>query len=312
MEEVVDGNIIRLSLTVDEPVQQAQNVLFTLESQGTEIGECIIPENDSSCLSGAISSLNWFWLLQESHLNAATSQENIPLSPVAESRPVVLVHGFLSTDSDWDSYLGDNGFLDEVDLNGFAVGDGQTFGLMNMGNPFQPFWLPTKTIAKNAEELDKYISGIKILTGAEKVDLVAHSMGGLVSRYYIDEIMQESDVAQLIMLGTPNGGSYCSYYYLQYQPAASQLIPSYVRKIFNKQITDRQGVPFFQIAGTPVKYGSSCTLLPNDSTVSLVSVTTLPTPVVKVPFFHMNLITSKKIFEDFVLKWLMNVEPQQN
>ncbi len=314
LSDIVDGNIVRLSLNVDEPVQQAQRILFTLEPQGKELGECNIPINGSGCLSNEVSSLNWFWSLKESHLKAATSQEDILLSPIVEPRPVVLVHGFISTAFVWSSYLGNNGFLANAGLRGFAVGDGQTLGLMDMGNPFLPYSL-TKTIAKNAEELAEYISGVMTLTGAEKVDLVAHSMGGLVSRYYLDEIMQEPNVTQLIMLGTPNGGSNCSnfqIYLRKYLPAALELTPFYIQNFFNQEITDRQDVPFFQIAGTPIEFGLSCTGLPNDSLVSLASITMLTTPFVKVPLFHMDLITSEETFTDLILERLMNVEPQQN
>ena len=296
LANVVDGNIVRLSLTASEPVQQAQNVLFTLEPQNEELGECTIPANGSSCLSGEVSSLNWFWLLKESHLKATINQENILLSPIVEPRPVVLVHGFVSEASVWDFYMGNSGFLANVGLNGFAVGDGQVSGSMNMGKYLHPSFA-ANTIAKNAEELDKYINGVMALTGAEQVDLVAHSMGGLVSRYYIHAIMQESNVAQLIMLGTPNGGSSCSNYYAylwEYFPAAYQLTPYYILGFFNQQVTDRQGVPFFQIAGTRIKFGLSCTLYPNDSLVSLASVNVLPTRVDKVPLCHMELVRSEE------------------
>ena len=126
-----------------------------------------------------------------------------------KSRPVILVHGFSSSAAAWEPYLREDGFLASVGLEGFAVGDGQANGVMNTGNFLLPA-LQTKTIAENALELANYISGVKVLTGAEQVDLVVHSMGGLISRYYIDELMQEVDVTQLIMLATPNGGSNCS------------------------------------------------------------------------------------------------------
>src|SRR6266511_1241728 len=88
-------------------------------------------------------------------------------------------------------------------------GKGQAEGAMLMGDPSQPL-KQTKTIAQNAEELARYVAGVKRATGARTVDLVAHGMGGLVSRYYIDRLMGDRDVAQLIMLGSPHGGTPCA------------------------------------------------------------------------------------------------------
>ena len=39
---------------------------------------------------------------------------------------------------------------------------------------------PTNTVAANAKILAEYISGVKQVTGAQQVDLVAHSLGGLI------------------------------------------------------------------------------------------------------------------------------------
>ncbi len=41
---------------------------------------------------------------------------------------------------------------------------------------------------------------------AKKVDIVAHSMGGLVTRYYIGSYMYKNDIRKFLMLGTPNNG----------------------------------------------------------------------------------------------------------
>lgn len=62
-----------------------------------------------------------------------------------------------------------------------------------------------------AHTLDNKIKEIKKQTNSEKVDIVAHSMGGLISRYRIQNIPDgEDDVGKLIMIGTPNHGSQIS------------------------------------------------------------------------------------------------------
>jgi len=49
-------------------------------------------------------------------------------------------------------------------------------------------------------------------SGHAKVDLVAHSMGGLVSRSYIQSDQYRGDVEQLVTLGTPHLGAPEAYY----------------------------------------------------------------------------------------------------
>lgn len=62
------------------------------------------------------------------------------------------------------------------------------------------------------EYLSYWIDEAKAKSGVSKVDIIAHSMGGLVSRSYIQGANYQNDVDQLIMLGTPNHGSSDSYY----------------------------------------------------------------------------------------------------
>lgn len=56
-----------------------------------------------------------------------------------------------------------------------------------------------------ALRLNDLIEFVKKETGREKVVLVSHSMGGLVSRRYL-QIYGDNSVSELIMLGTPNNG----------------------------------------------------------------------------------------------------------
>ena len=62
-------------------------------------------------------------------------------------------------------------------------------------------------IAANSARLKTTVAQVKARTGAAKVDLVAHSMGGLVSRYYIKSLGGSTSVDSLIMMGTPNYGT---------------------------------------------------------------------------------------------------------
>jgi len=63
-------------------------------------------------------------------------------------------------------------------------------------------------IEDTAKELKKQLAAIGLQAGHGKtLHMVAHSMGGLVSRSYIEQLGGNEVVSHLIMFGTPNGGS---------------------------------------------------------------------------------------------------------
>jgi pimeloyl-ACP methyl ester carboxylesterase len=66
-------------------------------------------------------------------------------------------------------------------------------------------------IAKQAIALKRVIESVMLLTGRDKVILIGHSMGGLVSREYLqntdDWVNTNHHVAKLVTTGTPHGGS---------------------------------------------------------------------------------------------------------
>jgi len=65
--------------------------------------------------------------------------------------------------------------------------------------------------------LKEKIQQVKVITGKNKVDIIAHSMGGLVTRSYVQGSDYQNDIDQVIFLGTPHLGSLESY--LKYEGA---------------------------------------------------------------------------------------------
>lgn len=68
-------------------------------------------------------------------------------------------------------------------------------------------------LAQNSLTLKQEIDQIKVATGATEVNLVGHSMGGLVGRAYVQSGFYGEDVAHLITIGSPHEGAAKAYPY---------------------------------------------------------------------------------------------------
>ncbi|NRA44460.1 MAG: alpha/beta fold hydrolase [Oligoflexales bacterium] len=67
---------------------------------------------------------------------------------------------------------------------------------------------PIGSIAERARQLGAQIDEIRRITGKDKVNIIAHSMGGLDSRFLISELGYQDKIASVSMISTPNRGSY--------------------------------------------------------------------------------------------------------
>lgn len=316
-DHIIDGNQIQLEITLPSPSPGMEKVNFALATNNEITGTCTLAAGARTCRTELFPALGWYWengMAQAERVVVAldpfqkimAQSESIAVA----ARPVVMVHGFVSSWETWKPYLGPDGFLGSNGLQGFAIGDGQAAGQLNAGNITNPPGR-TNTIQQNAEILGQYIAGVKEKTGAEMVDLVAHSMGGMISRYYIDRVMKERDVAQLIMLGSPMGGSDCSVLPAAlgfYLPASLEIRSSYMLGIFNRQITHRKGIHFYDLAGTAIvePYQSPCAAVPNDTVVSVGSVNAIQLDSSQIKAIHSDLTISPGVFEQFVLPLLTN------
>ncbi|HEV2668448.1 MAG TPA: hypothetical protein VG324_26260 [Blastocatellia bacterium] len=314
IETLVDGDAVKLKVTLEKAAELALVASFKFADDARQIDKCIITPGNQSCETKVAPALGWYWGkdgkgLGEREIRAESADPDaMKFSATAKlrvsARPVVLVHGLASNAATWAEYTKQGGYLAAIGLRGFAVGDGQSEGETFMGDPSQPL-KRTKTIAQNAEELARYVAGVKRATGAQTVDLIAHGMGGLVSRYYIDRLMGGRDVAQLIMLGSPHGGTSCANLPASlgiYLPATLELRPAYLAEVFNRQITRRHGVPFHLLAGNPIieSFKAPCTATPSDLTVGRPSVAAIAAPISESPLRGADMAGSERIFKDFV------------
>lgn len=312
---IVDGNRVQLRLDLSAAVKAETKIDFTSAGLTKPVAGCVIPAGADSCETPLFNALGWYWnpdgsASPQRTIEALVNGEPLPvsLSVAVAPRPVVMVHGFNATYRTWTGYLGPQGFLAGLGLQGFAVGDGQMPGVMETGSITDPF-KRTNSIAQNAAILGEYIDHVQQATGAEKVDLLVHSMGGLISRYYLDRIMTKDNIAQLIILGTPMAGSACSILPASLGmmlPATLEIQPSYMVNVFNQQIVHRKGVPFHALAGTKLHeaVASPCTPVPSDVVVTVDSVKAIPMPVEEIPLLHTELNTSPEVFAGFVTRLL--------
>ncbi|PPA61274.1 lipase family alpha/beta hydrolase [Micromonospora chalcea] len=63
-------------------------------------------------------------------------------------------------------------------------------------------------IRESARALSTYVDQVRAATGAARVDLVGHSEGGLVSRWYVKYLGGAATVDQYVSLGSPQYGTY--------------------------------------------------------------------------------------------------------
>jgi len=71
---------------------------------------------------------------------------------------------------------------------------------------------PGMSIQQMAAALADFVKAALKTTGEEQVEMVAHSLGGIVARFAITEWELERSVKTLITLGTPHKGTYAARY----------------------------------------------------------------------------------------------------
>lgn len=114
------------------------------------------------------------------------------VAPAVAKNHVVCVHGYTGSGSNFSSlhtYLRIQGW------------SSSQLHAITYQNPYD-----ASANVSNANQLRNFVNNVRSTYGVSKVDLVAHSMGGLSSRYYLRELGGHNNVGAMVTLGTPHYG----------------------------------------------------------------------------------------------------------
>jgi pimeloyl-ACP methyl ester carboxylesterase len=112
------------------------------------------------------------------------------LSP--ESPPVLIIHGFLGTRG--SMYM----------LERRLVQDGFVCVSFNLGT------FNVRDIRRSSFLIHRKIERILAQTPSQRIDIIGHSMGGLIGLYYVKKLGGHTRVRKLIMMGTPIRGTWAA------------------------------------------------------------------------------------------------------
>jgi triacylglycerol lipase len=161
--------------------------------------------------------------------------------------PVLFVHGYTSNAATWNTTIA------RFQADGWES-----------NRLFAYTFSSTQSNATVAQAVSQRVNEIKAATGAAKVDIITHSMGGLSSRYYIKNLGGAANVDDWVSLAGPNHGTSWAYGCFFFSPC-NQMIPG---SSFLNQLNSGDETPGAVNYGT---FWSSCDELINPDTSTILS-----------------------------------------
>ncbi|MFI9648498.1 esterase/lipase family protein [Streptomyces sp. NPDC052040] len=128
-------------------------------------------------------------MIQERHAQPLPLPPDATTLPTEARPPVILVHGFI-----------DNRSVFVLLRRNLAQHGRQHIESLN----YSPLTCDIRTAAKL---LGRHIEELCERTGQGRVDVVGHSLGGLIARYYVQRLGGDRHVRTLVTLGTPHSGT---------------------------------------------------------------------------------------------------------
>ncbi|MFC5802239.1 lipase family alpha/beta hydrolase [Streptomyces formicae] len=129
--------------------------------------------------------------------------------------PVVLVHGYNADPGVWGS------LRDDLKADGYTDAELFSWG-------YDTHQSVNETLSGS---FAAYVDDVRRRTGADRVDIVAHSFGSLVTRWYVKFGGGTGTVAHWVSLGGPNHGTSVAWACALWDQACRDMTPdSYVQK----------------------------------------------------------------------------------
>jgi len=266
--------------------EEKENLTAILENESTSE----IPRNkNTNLLISAIDlpKLNPFQIYSKSNFSLSEPPPICCLrnecykciNESSKNYPVLLVHGHsfneklsaeisLESFNDLSKELEKEGYVNAGDLYGinYDPSSKETLGKINnsivmkatyyvdiLNTEEGSFILDAKwdNIDTYAERLNEMVYNLKYMTGKDKVIIVAHSMGGLVTRRYI-QLYGSDNIDRIILVGTPNKGidgfvfNYCAVFGADIECSEMNKDSLFMIELSSAPLPD---IPFYNIVG---------------------------------------------------------------
>jgi triacylglycerol lipase len=131
--------------------------------------------------------------LTNSRMRPHDSGNGEPVDGIHDT-PVALVHGYFHNRSGFD-------FLTrELRRRGFRWIHGMNYN--PLGN----------SIPDLAERFGSYVEDLRAVSGSPRVHVVGHSLGGVIARWYVEQLGGHKVVDTCVTIGTPHRGTLAAYF----------------------------------------------------------------------------------------------------
>jgi pimeloyl-ACP methyl ester carboxylesterase len=107
--------------------------------------------------------------------------------------PVILLHGFAMNRTNW-------------------LWLGRRLAARGIGPLYGTSYFSPQPVRRSAVLLARFVERVCAREKAERVDVVAHSLGGVVARYYIERLDGAKRIGRLVTIGSPHRGTVVARY----------------------------------------------------------------------------------------------------